>query len=238
MSLNLLSPQILFQSDEWLVVSKPAGLRTISGRLPSLSPTDSLETPASISDPSSNQNSTLMSWAEAKTGKKLLIVHRLDIQTSGVVLFAQTASAHRKANLWFQNRQVKKTYMALARGKPQVPFWKITLPIEGASSLTQVQVEEQFSHAFLAQVHPRSGRKHQIRIHLSQSGYPLLGDPRYGGPIEIQGFEPQVTISIPRVALHASSLHLPSGEHFQAPLPSDFLTWIDQLRKDVPHEPT
>ncbi|MEO5968767.1 MAG: RNA pseudouridine synthase [Bdellovibrionia bacterium] len=208
-------PEIISETAQWLVLSKPSGWLTIPGR-------DS-------SRPGITPAPVLSEWAKQKF-PTLFVVHRLDRETSGVVLFARTAEDHQQANLWFQNRKVKKIYHCLAQGQPPTPVLKINLPIAGASSITQVEVKESYPQGFLAQVLPRTGRRHQIRIHLSKNGFPILGDTLYGGPKEIS--LSAGTLSIPRVALHASSLELPGGETFKAALPPDFAFWLVQLRKE------
>jgi 23S rRNA pseudouridine1911/1915/1917 synthase len=211
---QLVAPEILSKTSQWLVVSKPAGWLTIPGR-------DSQQ-------PGVPPAPVLSEWAK-QTYPSLFTVHRLDRETSGVILFALTAEDHQQANLWFQNRKVKKTYHCLAQGQPTSPILKINLPIAQASSITQVEVKESYSEGFLAQVLPRTGRRHQIRIHLSKNNFPIWGDTLYGGPRAIS--LGSLTLNIPRVALHASSLELPTGEIFKAIFPPDFAFWLAQLRK-------
>jgi 23S rRNA-/tRNA-specific pseudouridylate synthase len=199
------------ETSEWLVINKPAGWLTIAGRgLPDSVP-------------------ILIDWVR-KTHPQAMVVHRLDRETSGVILFALTEAAHQKANAWFRERVTKKVYLCLASGSPSAPILKIKSPIEGAPSTTQVEVKERFEEGFLASVRPLTGRRHQIRIHLSEIGHPLWGDTRYGGASSIK-FE-KSALSINRVALHASNLELPSGERFDAPLPEDLASWLEALRKE------
>jgi len=212
---HLVAPEIIAETPQWLVVSKPPGWLTIPGR-------DSQR-------PGVGPAPVLLEWARQKH-PSLFVVHRLDRETSGVVLFARTEGDHRQANLWFQNRKVKKIYHCLAQGHPITPILKINLPIAGASSITQVEVKASYQEGFLAQVLPRSGRRHQIRIHLSQQGFPIWGDTLYGGPRSIT--LGMTALTIPRVALHASSLELPGGEIFKAGYSPDFIFWLAQLRKE------
>jgi 23S rRNA-/tRNA-specific pseudouridylate synthase len=199
------------ETSEWLVINKPAGWLTIAGRgLPDSVP-------------------ILIDWVR-KTHPQAMVVHRLDRETSGVILFALTEAAHQKANAWFRERVTKKVYLCLASGSPSAPILKIKSPIEGAPSTTQVEVKERFEEGFLASVRPLTGRRHQIRIHLSEIGHPLWGDTRYGGASSIK-FEKSV-LSVNRVALHAGNLELPSGERFEAPLPEDLASWLEALRKE------
>jgi 23S rRNA-/tRNA-specific pseudouridylate synthase len=137
--------------------------------------------------------------------------------------------------VWFQNHQVKKNYECLALGSPSMPLTKIRKPIEGVLSTTQMEVRESYPNvgsagAFLARISPLSGKRHQIRIHLSGEGHPILGDTQYGGPKKValpDGGE----LPIERVALHAARLALPNGEQFEAPWPEDFKCWVEVLRK-------
>ncbi len=203
------TPQVLHFTDHWIVVDKPAGWLTIPGR-------------------SGPDVPVLREWLREKYGD-VWVVHRLDRETSGVVLFARTSEDHLLGNLWFRQRKVKKVYLCLAEGNAQAPFFKVSEPIEGLASSTQVEVLEKFQGAFLAKAFPRTGRRHQIRIHLAKSGYPLFGDPRYGGKVEVQTAS-GIRMGIPRVALHASYLELPTGEKFECPLPEDFAQWVDVMR--------
>ncbi len=206
--IQTLDPQVLSLSDRWVVIDKPSGWLTIPGR-------------------SGPGVPVLLEWVKQKYGE-VWVVHRLDRETSGVILFARTAQDHLEANAWFRQRKVKKVYQCLAEGVANAPFFKITDPIEGQASSTQVEVVEKLLGCFLAQAFPRTGRRHQIRIHLAQAGYPLLGDLLYRGKaaLQISGTE----LKVPRVALHASALELPTGEKFRSPLPQDFVQWIGSLR--------
>lgn len=211
----LLKPVLLASNSRWAVVNKPAGWLTIPGSTPL--PTDRI----------------LAEWMRKEVGP-VWVVHRLDQETSGIVLFARSAEAHREVSLWFQNRDTQKVYVCLAQGRPELPILKLNSPIRGTPSLTQVEVKEQFKEGFFAHVIPRTGRRHQIRIHLSEQGFPLWGDSRYGGPKQIE-FTKEAPLSVKRVALHASRLRLPSGEQFDAELPEDFQNWLAELRKKGSH---
>lgn len=157
------------------------------------------------------------------------MVHRLDRETSGVVLFARTAEDHQLANEWFRRHQVKKAYDCLAVGIASLPVFKIKLPVAGMPSVSQVEVKESYREGFLARVVPLTGRRHQIRIHLSSEGYPLWGDPQYRGPTQM-GIGDE-TLDLTRVALHSARLELPTGEVFESAWPADFQGWVEKLRK-------
>ncbi|MBC7692549.1 MAG: RluA family pseudouridine synthase [Methylotenera sp.] len=208
-------PEILHKTDQWVVVNKPAGWLSIPGR---------------------SQAPVLTDYVREKCGD-IWVTHRLDVETSGVILFARSEDAHRQANQWFQKHLAKKLYHCLATGNPALPVFKINAPIDDSPSVTQVEVKERFKEAasevFLGQVRLQTGRRHQIRIHLSSLGYPLLGDVKYSGRKDFAGTPGFQELKVPRVALHASSLELPSGEKFEAPLPEDFQSWLGLLRKST-----
>lgn len=212
-------PQVLAQTDQWIVVYKPARWLTIPGR------------PSKNGDKIPTGGGVLLDWVRIQE-PNAWVVHRLDRDTSGVVLFARNPESHRLANEWFQKHQVKKAYDCLAFSRPESPpkspMMRLKNPIEGASSLTQVEVKESYLEGLLARAVPFTGRRHQIRIHLSREGHPLWGDSEYGGPVEVMiGKTP---LAIGRVALHSARLELPTREIFEAPWPEDFKSWVEQLR--------
>ncbi len=214
--LSSITPEVIHLASQWLVLSKPSGWLTIPGRV-KISDQE-IETPV------------LSQWAELNYGP-IWVVHRLDRETSGVILFARSASAHRDASLWFQERKVRKYYYCLAQGAPLAPVFKLNHAIKGAPCMTQIEVKKIFSEGFFARIHPYTGRRHQIRIHLSSSGYPILGDVQYGGAKEILRDGKQVVFA--RVALHSFRLDLPTGEKFEASIPGDFVKWLSQLNVEL-----
>lgn len=207
--LNPNEPTLIAETSEWLAIAKPAGWLTIPGRGEAMR-----EVPV------------LSEWLEKRVGT-VFTVHRLDLETSGLILFAKTAQAHAQANAWFAGRETKKIYQFVAHGIPKLPLYKVKLPIEGQSATTQIEPKSMASIGFFGEAFPHTGRRHQIRIHLASLGHPIWGDKRYGGKKEIESAQGPVTIS--RVALHAKSLRLPSGETFEAPLPKDFQSWVDLI---------
>jgi 23S rRNA-/tRNA-specific pseudouridylate synthase len=204
-----MQPQVLAKTDQWLVLLKPAGWLTIPGRSPGVP--------------------VLSDWADAHHAP-VWTVHRLDRDTSGVILFARTPEAHREANGWFQNHLVKKAYDCLVQGELRAPMTRVKVPIEGSPSVTQLEQRECFGgRASLVRAVPQSGRRHQIRIHLASEGNPILGDVQYKGPIEL-ALASGTKLSVARVALHAARLELPTHEIFEAPWPVDFSAWVAFLR--------
>ncbi|MDP0501419.1 MAG: RluA family pseudouridine synthase [Verrucomicrobiota bacterium JB022] len=172
------------------------------------------------------------------------IVHRLDRETSGVIIMAKTDRAHQALSRQFAERQTDKRYLALVQGVPRDTAGKIDAPIgrhpvhrqkmaivdHGRYALTDYFVEEAFGEvAARVRFHIHTGRTHQIRVHAQHLGYPLAGDPMYG--FRANAF----AIEVPRVMLHAAELriaHPTTGEPLvlQAPLPADFEALQGALR--------
>lgn len=175
------------------------------------------------------------------------IVHRLDKDTSGVMVVARTQEALSALSAQFKNRIVQKRYLALVAGiikkgsgmieagigRHVKDRKKISVHTQKArEALTIFKVKERLKHATLLEVEIKTGRTHQIRVHMAHIGHPLLGDRVYGGA----GVTRIGDIAFSRQMLHAESLSLlhPMTSHpmkFIAPLPSDFSEVLERLRK-------
>ena len=112
-----------------------------------------------------------------------LPVHRLDASTSGLLIIAKTRTAHMSVAKQFENREIKKTYMALVKGSLE-DYGTINLPINGLSACTAykiIRVENSLSNGRLSlvELEPQTGRTHQLRIHMSELGHPIIGDALY-----------------------------------------------------------
>jgi 23S rRNA pseudouridine1911/1915/1917 synthase len=173
------------------------------------------------------------------------IVHRLDRETTGVILVAKNDAAHRGLSEQFAARQLHKEYLALVTGVPRLLSGVIEAPIErhpthrqrmttgegGRSARTDWKVEESFApHATLLRCHIHTGRTHQIRVHMKFIGHILLGDAHYGWKAAAK-----LPVKPTRVMLHADHikfLHPVTGRamHLQAPLPKDFQKVLKALR--------
>ena len=174
------------------------------------------------------------------------IVHRLDRDTSGVIVVARTEEAHHRLAKQFENRTVEKTYLAITQGQPQFDRDEINLPIgihpyqrekmavrrdhpTSREAVTRFEVLERFRGAALIRVTPKTGRTHQIRVHLAAIGCPVLCDGLYSGRTVIEPAFLRLPAGPPllkRQALHAASIvidHPVSKERltFSAPLPAD-----------------
>ncbi len=172
------------------------------------------------------------------------IVHRLDKDTSGLIVIAKNERAHRWLQEQFKSRQVEKRYIALVDGKPPTPTGRVEAPIgrntthrklmavvpldKGREAITEYSTLEEFPEHTLLSVHPLTGRTHQIRVHLAFLKCPVTADTVYG--------KHKPTVELGRHFLHASSLKivLPGEERarkFEAPLPQDLQEALEQLRK-------
>jgi RluA family pseudouridine synthase len=182
-----------------------------------------------------------------------LPVHRLDRDTSGVVLFAMNREAHRALNAAFESRRAEKTYVALVLGdlaqaeRVDLPLAEIrggrVRPGGKGARLAQTRVEphERFGRYTLCGCHPRTGRRHQIRVHLAAIGHPLAVDPPYGGGKELRigdlwtGAPDPDTVVLDRTPLHAAALRIPHPDRrgwlwVESPLPDDMARCLDLLR--------
>jgi tRNA pseudouridine32 synthase / 23S rRNA pseudouridine746 synthase len=197
---------ILYQDESLLVVNKPGGLSTLpDGYNPSLPHVKSL--------------------LEQQFGR-LWIVHRLDKETSGVLLLARSAEAHRVLNTQFEQHQVLKKYHALVTGIPEWQEKTVNLPLRpngdrshrtvidheaGKPALTQLKVLERFSQYCLVEATPETGRTHQIRVHLSSTGLYIVGDKLYTDRnryISTQlASQPQFNVGSSKISIVGMGLH-------------------------------
>jgi tRNA pseudouridine32 synthase / 23S rRNA pseudouridine746 synthase len=227
--------RILHREQDLLIVDKPAGVLTVPGR-------------------GDDSRPLIAEVRELEPGA--LAVHRLDRDTSGVVVFALGKQAHRALNAVFEGRRAEKGYLALVQGD-LARARRIDLPLvearrggmrvaesgeKGAlSAVTEVAPEERFGNYTLCTCRPRTGRTHQIRVHLAAAGHPLAVDPRYGSkrPLRVgdlwQGAPDPDTIVLERTPLHACSLRIPlPGRRgwlsVESPLSDDIARCLDLLR--------
>ncbi len=224
---------VLYEDEALLVVAKPPGLVVHPG--------------------SGNRDGTLINGllhrfrelAGVGDVARPGIVHRLDKDTSGVLVVARTAAVHRHLVKAFKERLVDKTYLALVHGVPEKPQGAVEAPIgrhpvhrqkmavrpvDGRAAVSRWRVLQVFHHTSLLEVTIETGRTHQIRVHLAAIGHPVAGDRLYGSNRKNERF--------PRQLLHAWRLrfaHPVTGESlsFEAPLPGDFAAAL-RLQEDIP----
>jgi len=246
---------ILYEDDELLAIDKPAGLLVIPDRWDPSKPTvvklarDYLQARA------------VASGEVLREAPRLWVVHRLDRDTSGVLVLAKSDRAHAALSRQFERTQVQKTYLALVNGQGIRAEGVIRLPIgahphrpgmmairrrQGKSAITRYAVLERFRGYTLLAVQPQTGRSHQIRVHVQAIGYPLAIDPLYGSgePLLLSALKPSYRPKIgaderplmARLTLHAQALELIHPVHggtfkWVAPLPKDFAAVLRNLRR-------
>ena len=165
----------------------------------------------------------LAGLGEAQT--QALLVHRLDRGTTGVTVLARTRRAQAFLLEEFRERRGAKEYRALVAGRPAEDEGRIDSPVESRPALTAWRVLERYPEAALIAASPETGRTHQVRIHLKELGFPLLGDKAYGGPAFMTR-RSGARLDFARPLLHAFTLRLrhPAGGELRllAPIPADF----------------
>ena len=201
---------VVFEDEDIVVVDKPAGLLT--------APT-----------PESDRNNLADLLSRRPGAGPVQVVHRLDLETSGLIVFAKTDLANRELSARFREHDLERVYLAVVAGSFPGERTSIERPVGGRRALTHVEVAERIGTiATVLSCRLETGRTHQIRLHLQASGTPVLGDARYGPEIR---FSPRP----PRMVLHATRLgivHPRSGVvlAFDSPWPSDVTKWLVELR--------
>lgn len=225
MTLTLLTP---VKAAGLVAVDKPAGMVVIPGR------------------PGAAEGPCLRDALEQQLGRKVWVVHRIDRDTSGVVVFALDAESHRAASMAFEAGHAKKRYLALVEGRLtseldiQLPLMegrkrtmKVAPPGSGKPSRTIVRPVEAFARASVVECEPLTGRQHQLRVHLRAHGHPLLFDHQYGRKQPLtekdMGGEGS-TVVLARTPLHAARLELDGVGVVESPLPADLRRVLDLLR--------
>ncbi len=224
---------VLYEDDQVIVINKPSGMVVHPG--------------------AGNQSGTVVNALLAyyppvrSVGEpdRPGVVHRLDKETSGVLIFAKTQKAYKWLVKEFMSRDTDKAYLALVDGQPPTPTGRIEAPIirdpnirtrmavglrgQGKPAITEYFTLENFENHTFLEAHPITGRTHQIRVHLSYLGTPVVGDTLYG--------RRKPSLDLDRFFLHARllSVRLPGnrGEQtFEAPLPEELQAVIDTLQSD------
>jgi 23S rRNA pseudouridine1911/1915/1917 synthase len=233
-------PEILIENDEFIALNKPAGL---------------------LSVPDRTQSAPSLKDILTEKYQEIFTVHRLDRETSGVIVFAKTAEAHQWLSIIFQERQVEKMYYGLVWGVPASASGIIDLPMfehpgkngmmvvnrKGKPASTRYEVLENFGKYAFMKFDLFTGRTHQIRVHMKETGHPILCDPLYGDgkPFLVSslkknynhsGFEDEKPI-LGRLALHAAKLSFTDqhGKLFtpEAEMPKDLRALLSQMRKNL-----
>ena len=207
---------IIHQDADILVVSKPAGLLSVRGR----NPTDE------------NQLGDALDARVQREFPKARIVHRLDMDTSGLMVMGLHADSHRHLSIQFEKRKTEKVYVALVWDLPQSDSGRVDLPVrcdwdrrprqivdhdQGKDAQTDWEVMERYEDTTRVVLHPITGRTHQLRVHMAEIGHPILGDDFYAHEEAFNAAD--------RLLLHARDLgftHPVSGEFMTVSAECDF----------------
>ena len=232
---------IIFENDDFVAINKEPGMLTIPDR-------------------HDDTQLSLYKILNQKYGK-IFIVHRLDRDTSGLILFAKSEATHKYLSQLFEQRNIKKNYLGIVRGKLTEKKGSVNEPIgehpskkgvmtitkKGKPSLTNYEVLEDYGIYSLVQFDIQSGRTHQIRVHTKSLGHPIICDAVYGDgkPILLSSFKKKYKLSqndleekpiISRLALHSHSLYFKDIHQkefsIEAPLPKDMKALLQQLKKN------
>jgi len=193
--------------------------------------------------------------------KKIYTVHRIDRDTSGLVVFAKNSETHKALSTAFENRLVQKRYIAAVHGRPAWQETICDLPLvpngnkqhltiidryRGKKSLTRFRLLGSAGNYSILEAFPETGRTHQIRVHLSGLGHPVICDELYGKnkPVLLsslkrgwQGDPLEERPLLSRLGLHAAELFIPEFElNLKAPLPRDLAALIKQMEKIAKHQ--
>ncbi len=231
---------VLYEDDDLLILDKPAGL---------------VVHPGAGNHTGTLLNALLFRHPELIKLPRAGIVHRLDKDTTGVMMVAKSFDAYHALTAALSERNVKRQYLAVVDGQmkqgqsvdqpigrhPRVRQ-KMAITPTGKSAISHVTLLERLNHYTLVSVELETGRTHQIRVHMTSLGHPLLGDPTYGKHRGYQKISPELAklvLSFGRQALHAHHLRFihPITKktcHFEAPVPVDMQRLIEHLRINSP----
>jgi 23S rRNA pseudouridine1911/1915/1917 synthase len=237
---------IRYADDQVVVVEKPAGLTTMrhAEEAAEFGKRGKRYLPPTLAD----LLPLLLNRGQLGRPSPVRAVHRLDKETSGLVVFARTVEAERHLGKQFRAHSTDRRYLAVARGRAQsgrIESWLVgdrgdgrrgsaTQPGEGQRAVTHVRVLEELGEYTLVECRLETGRTHQVRIHLGEAGTPLCGERVYDRPLHGKPL-PDGSVA-PRIALHAATLgfdHPATGKrlHWTSPLPKDLADLVNRLRR-------
>jgi len=225
---------IIYEDINYLAINKPPGISTLEDR--------------------ANENH-LLSMARIHF-QDIQVCHRIDKDTSGVLIFAKNPDSYKHLSMQFQNREVNKTYHAIVQGQTNFNRHEVNMPLNvktqgkvkwdqksGKESITYFSTIQNFKSNSLLECIPITGRRHQIRVHLDYLNYSIVGDSMYGGDFIYlsqikRKYKPGLQEERPiinRMALHAKVVTFKSSDNtiktIEADYPKDFNILIKQLNK-------
>jgi 23S rRNA pseudouridine1911/1915/1917 synthase len=237
--------RVVYEDEALSVIDKPAGMMVHAGA-------GATEAGTLVNALLHRYQSLSSHGGELRPG----IVHRLDKQTSGLIIVARNDAAHLKLGEMFSERRMKKTYIALVHGHLKQDKGTVNAPIardvvrrtrmttrretDGRSALSHYSVERRITSRWgkftLVRVRIETGRTHQIRVHLASLGHPVVGDTVYGAPARLKGEAGAEDLRLERNFLHAAELefaHPMTGKalHLRAPLPEELAAFLKQIEK-------
>ena len=229
---------ILHEDDALIVLNKPAGL---------------VVHPAAGNWSGTLLNGLLNRYPELAKLPRAGIVHRLDKNTTGVMVVARTLKSHKSLVDALQSRTIGREYLALVQGtlvaggtidapigRHPVDRKRMAVVANGKEAVTHFKIEERFADYSLLRVRLETGRTHQIRVHMAHLRHPIVGDPVYGGRLKLPKAADEVLITalygFSRQALHAETLRLAHPETgkicaWSAPVPKDFAELLEIMRQ-------
>ena len=233
-------PVLVYSDDSIVVVDKPAGLTTMrhADEAAEFGERGKKFLPATLAD--------LLPAMLGRPGKAVRAVHRIDRDTTGLVVFARTKSAEEPLSEQFKAHSVERRYLALVRGRPMTRTIESQLVADrgdgrrassgsnrGTRAVTHVRVIEQFDEFALVECRLETGRTHQVRIHLGEAGWPLCGERVYDRPVN--GSPLPDGSGARRPMLHAARLgltHPATGERlaWECPMPADFKDLLKRIQ--------
>lgn len=216
---------ILYETKDYMVLNKSPGI---------------------VVHPSPGHESGTLAQAAIEYAPELLgigepgregLVHRLDKDTSGLIVFARNKATLKLLQQQFKSREIEKTYLVLVDGAPPSDKGRVEAPIardpkhrqrfavqeNGRQAVTEFGIKERFKRHSLLEAHPITGRTHQVRIHMKFLNCPVVGDRVYG--------KRHPSLGVERQMLHAWKMELPGGDEFEAPIPEDFANAIQMAAK-------
>jgi 23S rRNA pseudouridine1911/1915/1917 synthase len=233
--------EVIFQNEDFIAINKPSGLLSIPDRL--------------------GKDPSVKSMLQEQLGK-IFTVHRLDKDTSGLIVFAKNEETHKSLSQKFEGRDVQKFYLGLVNGTLMNKKGTIDVPImehpgkttlmmthkKGKPSITDYEVLEEFGIYSWVQFQIHTGRTHQIRVHMKHLGNSIVCDDLYGEaqPLLLSSIKRKFKLSkneleerpiLSRLALHSYQLKFTDAKgnkfELEAPLPKDLKATLQQLRKNV-----